>query len=83
MSYIVCVGCAMSGFRGRIQDFGKGRGGGGGTGGGVPPPVTARGSGGTLIAPPVGSGSVFLLLRLFSMKFTVISNIYITRYPDY
>ena len=61
----------------------EGGGGRGGTGGGVPPPVTARGSGGTLIAPPVGSGSVFLLLRLFSMKFTVISNIYITRYPDY
>ena len=28
-----------------------------GTRGGVPPPVTARGSGGALIAPPVGSGA--------------------------
>ena len=38
--------------------------------------VTARGSGGALIAPPVGSA--FLLLRLFyfSMKFTVKSNTY-------
>ena len=27
------------------------------TGGGMPPPVTARGSGGALIAPPVGSGA--------------------------
>ena len=26
-------------------------------GGGVPPPVTARGSGGALLAPPVGSGA--------------------------
>ena len=43
----------------------------------MPPPVTARGSGGALIAPP----AAFLLLSLFSMKFTVISAI--TRYPDY
>ena len=42
----------------------------------MPPPVTARGSGGALIAPPVGS---FLLLRLFSMKFTVISNTFPSR----
>ena len=42
-----------------------------GTGGGMTPPGTARGSGGALIAPSVGSA--FLLLRLFSMKFTVIS----------
>ena len=28
-----------------------------GTGGGVPPPVTARGFGGAVIAPPVGSGA--------------------------
>ena len=39
----------------------------------MPPPVTARGSGGALIA------AVFLLLRLFSMKFTVISNTYTSR----
>ena len=73
--------------QGRIQDFGKGGGLinilysqlGEGTGGGVPP-VTARGSGEALI---VGSGAqpqpLFLLLRLFSMKFTVISNIYTSR----
>ena len=48
--------------------------------GGVPPLVTARGSGGALIAPPVGSGAAaFLLLCLFSMKFTVISNTYTSR----
>ena len=44
------------------------------TGGG---PVTARASRGALIAPSVWSGAkpqpLFLLLRLFSMKFTVIS----------
>ena len=38
----------------------------------MPPPVTARGSGGALSAPPVGSGAkpqlLFLLLRLFNMK---------------
>ena len=47
----------------------------------MPPPVTARGSGGALIAPPVGSGApaAFLLLRSFSMKFTVISNTYTSR----
>ena len=47
----------------------------------MPPPVTARGSGGALIAPPVGSGSeaAFLLLRLFCMKFTVISNTFTSR----
>ena len=40
----------------------------------MPLPVTAKGSGGALIAPPVGSGgAAFLLLRLFSMKLTVIS----------
>ena len=33
---------------------------GGGTGGGVPPPVTVRGSGGALIAPPVGSPFAFI-----------------------
>ena len=49
--------------QGRIQDFGKGgsdkyiHNWGEGTGGGVPPPVTAGGSGGALIAPPVGSGA--------------------------
>ena len=49
--------------QGRIQDFGKGGGGGGlinifTTGGrGRAPPVTARGSGGAVIAPPVGSGA--------------------------
>ena len=43
--------------------MGKGGGGGGGgpinicTLGGRAPPVTARGSGGALIAPPVGSGA--------------------------
>ena len=50
----------------------------------MPPPVTARGSGGALIAPPVGSGAkpqpLFAFLRLFSMD---IQYIYITRYPDY
>ena len=45
----------------------------------MPPPVTARGSGGALMAPPVGSGVAFLLLRLFSMKLTVISNTYTSR----
>ena len=30
-----------------------------GTGGDVPPPMTARGSGGALIAPPVGSPAAF------------------------
>ena len=46
----------------------------------MPPPVTARGSGGALIAAPVGSGAKpQTLLRLFSMKFTVISNTYTSR----
>ena len=39
-----------------------------GTGGGVSPPVTARGSGGALVAPP----AAFLLMRLFNMKFSDI-----------
>ena len=38
----------------------------------VPPPVTAKGSGGALIAPPAAPAA-FLLLRFFSMKLTVIS----------
>ena len=49
---------------------------GGGCGGGVPSLVTARGSGGTLIVPPVGPGAkpqpLFLLLRLFSMKIHIL-----------
>ena len=58
-----------------------------GTGGGVPPPVTARGSGGALIALPVGSGTkpqplFSFQLRLFSMKFTVISNTFPSRDRD-
>ena len=44
--------------------------------GGVPPPVTAKGSGGMLLAPPVGPGAkpqpLFLLLRLFSMKIHIL-----------
>ena len=42
----------------------------------MPPPVTAKGSGGALIAPQWGLGrspSRFFALRLFSMKLTVIS----------
>ena len=39
----------------------------------MPPPVTARVSGEALIA------AAFLLLRLFSMKFTVISDTYTSR----
>ena len=36
----------------------------------MPPPVTARGSGGALIARVWGEApAAFLLLRLFSMKF--------------
>ena len=61
-----------------------------GTGGGVPPPVTARGFWGSADSSPSGvwgeAPAAFLLLRLFSMKFTVISNTYtslFTRYPDY
>ena len=62
MGLVTLMGVAISVclIQGRIQDFGKG---GGGliniftTGGGMPPPVTARGSGGALIAPPVGSGA--------------------------
>ena len=53
-----------------------------GTGGGVSPPVTARGSGGALVAPPAAPAA-FLLMRLFNMKFSDIQYIYITRYPDY
>ena len=41
----------------------------------MPPPMTAGESGGALIAPP----AAFLLLRLFSMKFTVISNTFPSR----
>ena len=54
-----------------------------GTGGGVPPPVTARGFWGSADSSPSGvwgeAPAAFLLLRLFSMKFTVISNACITR----
>ena len=50
---------------------------GGGYGRGAPPPVTARGSGGALISPPVGSGAkpqplFCFCVYQFSMKFTVI-----------
>ena len=49
-----------------------------GTGGGVPPPVTARGFWGSVDSSPSGvwgeAPAAFLLMRLFSMKFTVISN---------
>ena len=42
----------------------------------MPSPVTARGSGGMLIVPPVGLGvkpqPLFLLLRLFSMKIHIL-----------
>ena len=48
---------------------------GGGKGGGVAPPVTARASGGALIAPPVRSGAHEI--------HSDIQYIYITRYPDY
>ena len=45
-------------------------------GGGVPSPMTARGSRGMLIVPPVGPGAkpqpLFLLLRLFSMKINIV-----------
>ena len=47
-------GSRISGRGGLITIFTSG---GVGTGGGVPPPVTARGSGGALQAPPVGSGA--------------------------
>ena len=57
-------------------------------GGGAPPPVTERGFWGSADSSPSGvwgeAPAAFLLLRLFSMKFTVvIQYIYITRYPDY
>ena len=39
----------------------------------MPPPVTAKGSGGALIDPPVGSGASPQPLFCFSMKLTVIS----------
>ena len=46
--------------------------------GGVPPPVTARRLGGSADSSPIAvwgeAPAAFLLLRLFSMKFTVISN---------
>ena len=49
----------------------------------MPLPVTARGSGGALIAPPEGvwgeAQAAFLLWRLFSMKLTVISNTHTSR----
>ena len=47
-----------------------GGGGGGGTGGGVPTPVTARGSGGALIGPPVGAGAKPQPLFNFSVYIT-------------
>ena len=55
-----------------------------GTGGGVPPPVTARGFWGSADSSPSGvwgeAPATFLLLRLFNMKFTVISiNTYTSR----
>ena len=44
----------------------------------MPPPVTARGFWGSAESSPSGvwgfAPAAFLLLRLFSMKFTVISN---------
>ena len=76
-------GSRISGRGGLITIFPSG----GGYGGGVPSPVTARGSGKTLIVPPVGPGAkahqpLFLLLRFFSMKIhiflTVISTSYVT-----
>ena len=46
----------------------------------MPPPVTARGFWGSADSSPSGvwgfAPAAFLLLRLFSMKFTVISNTY-------
>ena len=75
--------------QGRIQDFGKGGGlinifkTGGGYGKGAPPPVTARGFRGSADSSPSGvwgeAPAAFLLLRLFSMKFTVLSNTYTSR----
>ena len=71
-------------YQGRIQDFGKG----GGSAkyihnwgrvreGACPPPVTARGFWGSADSSPSGvwgkAPAAFLLLRLFSMKFTVKS----------
>ena len=39
----------------------------------MPSPVTARGSGGTLIVPPVEPGAKLQpLLRLFSMKIHIV-----------
>ena len=44
----------------------------------MPPPLTARGVWGSADSSPSGvwgeASAAFLLLRLFSMKFTVISN---------
>ena len=49
----------------------------------MPPPVTARGFWGSADSSPSGvwgeAPAAFLLLRLFSMKFTVISNPYTSR----
>ena len=49
----------------------------------MPPTVTARGSGGSADSSPCGvcgeAPAAFLLLRLFSMKYTVISNTYTSR----
>ena len=49
----------------------------------MPPPVTARGFGGSADSSPSWvwgeAPAAFLLLRLFSMKFTVISNTYTSR----
>ena len=49
----------------------------------MPPPVTARGFWGSADSSPSGvwgeAPAAFLLLRLFSMKFTVISNTYTSR----
>ena len=46
----------------------------------MPPPVTARGFWGSADSSPSGvwgeAPAAFLLLRFFSMKFTVISNTY-------
>ena len=45
----------------------------------MPPPVTARGSGGVLIAPPVGSGAKPQPLFCFCVYLAVISNTFPSR----
>ena len=89
----VLEGCHNSalggGHFGRIQEFGKGESDiyihnwGEGAGGGVPPPVTVRGYLGSADSSPSGvwgeAQVAFLLWRLFSMKFTVVSNTYTSR----